>query len=62
MKKARSLLENIPLKVSDIAFHVGYNNPSHFINSFRKTYGVTPEEYRSRVRKGITSKEISANL
>ena len=62
MKKARSLLENSPLKVSDIAFHVGYNNPSHFINSFRKTYGVTPEEYRSRVRKGITSKEISADL
>ena len=51
MKKAKALLESSQLKVSDIAFHVGYNNPSHFINSFRKTFGVTPEEYRCRVRK-----------
>lgn len=40
-------MEQTILKVSDIATHVGYNDVSHYIQSFRKVYGMTPEEYRS---------------
>lgn len=46
LEKSRELLEKTILKVSDIATHVGYNDVSHYIQSFRKVYGMTPEEYR----------------
>lgn len=46
LKKAKTLLENNDMKINYIAFEVGYNDVSHFIQSFKKTYGVTPEEYR----------------
>lgn len=46
LEKSRELLEKTILKVSEIAVHVGYNDVSHFIQSFRKVYGMTPEEYR----------------
>ena len=36
------------MKISFIAFEVGYNDVSHFIQSFKKSYGLTPEEYRAR--------------
>lgn len=48
MEKARDLLENSVLKISEIAAHVGYNDTSHFIKYFRKYFQTTPEEYRSR--------------
>ena len=27
---------------------IAYNDVSHFIQSFKKSYGLTPEEYRAR--------------
>ena len=48
LKKAKTLLENKDMKISFIAFEVGYNDVSHFIQSFKKSYGLTPEEYRAR--------------
>lgn len=54
LKKAKTLLENKDMKISFIAFEVGYNDVSHFIQSFKKSYGLTPEEYRAR-------KKISKN-
>ena len=51
LEKSRELLEKTILKVSDIAAHVGYNDVSHYIQSFRKVYGVTPEQYRNSLEK-----------
>ncbi|MCI9604869.1 MAG: helix-turn-helix domain-containing protein [Ruminococcus sp.] len=48
MKKAKEPLESDLLKISDVAMLSGYNDVSRFIQYFRKTYGVTPEEYRER--------------
>ena len=48
LKKAKTLLENKDMKISFIAFEVGYNDVSHFIQSIKKSYGLTPEEYRAR--------------
>ena len=47
-KKAKELLESDLLKISDVAMLSGYNDVSRFIQYFKKTYGVTPEEYRGR--------------
>lgn len=38
LKKAKTLLENKDMKISFIAFEVGYNDVSHFIQSFKKLW------------------------
>lgn len=36
--------------VEAVAVRVGYADPTHFIRLFRRSYGVTPAAWRSRVR------------
>jgi len=31
-------------QVNEVAFKIGYNNISHFIEAFKKKYGVTPKK------------------
>ena len=47
MEKARKLLAETSMRLSDIAFEVGYNEPNYFSHVFRKTEGITPKEYRN---------------
>jgi two-component system, response regulator YesN len=46
--KAKELLVNSILKITEIAALVGYNDVSYFVQSFKRAYGLTPEEYRTR--------------
>lgn len=52
IQKAGKLLEDKSMKINSIAAQVGYNNTSHFIQSFKKICGCTPEEYRSQKEEG----------
>jgi AraC-like DNA-binding protein len=51
LKHAAYLLTTTELPVTDISFNVGYNNFSYFYKLFKKTYNVTPKEYRSSNEK-----------
>lgn len=46
MKHALSLLKSTMLTISDIAYHIGYENSENFIKTFKKRYGKTPTTYR----------------
>ena len=46
MKKAAQMLKTSELKISDVAACVGYNDVSYFIQTFKKHYHVTPEQYK----------------
>lgn len=46
MAEAVDYLTNTNLKISEIAEKVGYNSADHFSRVFRKTYHVSPQEYR----------------
>ncbi len=48
MKKARSLLRQTEQTVEAIAAEVGYENAEHFNRLFKKTYGMTPVQYRKQ--------------
>lgn len=48
VEQAAILLRQTTLSVIEVALSVGYENPSHFSNVFRKTMGVTPRHYRKR--------------
>jgi AraC family transcriptional regulator len=49
IKRARKLLADPALHVTDIALAVGYGTPSSFTASFRKQVGMTPTDFRRRL-------------
>ncbi len=46
LNHARRMLNQGVQSVNDVAFNIGYTNPSHFIAAFKKKYGTTPRKYR----------------
>ena len=50
MEQACFLLSNTNLTVEEIADNTGYENLSFFYRLFRRSYGVTPGEYRRNLR------------
>jgi two-component system response regulator YesN len=46
MEKAKEMLQDISYKVYEVGEELGYADPSTFIKVFRKTYGMSPNEYR----------------
>lgn len=45
LDRARVLLDSRKFQVAQVAYQVGYTNPSHFIAAFKKKFGVTPKKY-----------------
>ena len=43
---ATKQLKNTDTPVQEIAFKLGYNDPSHFTRAFRRSAGMSPMEYR----------------
>lgn len=58
MEKARHLLSQNDLTVSEICFAVGYSHKSHFISTFKSFYNQTPGEYKANHHK-LTSNDQS---
>jgi len=48
LKKAVELIQENKLPIADIAFNVGFNDPKYFSRIFRKFYGMSPSEFKSK--------------
>ena len=49
MNKAMSLLrEQGELTIAEIAYKLGFSNPAYFSKCFKKTGGITPQQYRAK--------------
>lgn len=46
LNQACRALKETNLSISAICEVVGYENPEHFMRTFKKEYGITPSEYR----------------
>jgi len=46
MERARSLLSDAELSITEVAFRCGFSQQSHFTSTFRRTVGVSPSAYR----------------
>jgi signal transduction histidine kinase/ligand-binding sensor domain-containing protein/DNA-binding response OmpR family regulator len=57
LKRAVQLLEKSKLSIANVAYEVGYNNPTYFSKVFKEEYGMLPSEYVSAHRK--REKELS---
>ncbi len=47
--KGMELLRTTDLDVTEIAFRVGFNDSSYFIQAFKKKVGMTPKQYRNQI-------------
>lgn len=50
IERAREMLENTDLPVTEVAAAVGYDDPSQLACAFRKALGVSPSQYRRERR------------
>jgi AraC-like DNA-binding protein len=50
IEKAKNLLLNPNLRVSEIAYEVGFQSLTHFNRVFKKIIGQSPTEYRAQVK------------
>lgn len=51
LQKARELLSDANLNVSEVAYSVGFNSVSNFTHYFKRRFKLTPSEFRRRVHK-----------
>lgn len=60
LKRAVQLLEKSQLSIANIAYEVGFNNPTYFSKVFKDEYGTVPSEYVTAFRnKEKDAAEIS---
>ncbi|HMP30818.1 MAG TPA: helix-turn-helix domain-containing protein, partial [Saprospiraceae bacterium] len=50
LKKALALLQKNDMKISQIAYAVGFSNPNYFARAFKAKYDVSPSEYLSHTK------------
>ena len=46
LKRAAQFLRESQQNVSEIAYHVGFNNPKYFTKYFKEEYGILPSVYQ----------------
>jgi DNA-binding response OmpR family regulator len=51
LKRAVQLLQKSQLSIANVAYEVGFNNPTYFSKVFKEEYGQLPSEYVSEYRK-----------
>ena len=53
MELATRLLSSSKLTIDEIMYKVGYDNRSTFYRNFKEAKGMTPKEYREKVKDNI---------
>ena len=46
IEKAKKLLKDTNQSIVEIAYHLGFNDQSHFSNTFKRYVDITPKKYR----------------
>lgn len=53
LKQAAELLVKQKISISEVAYALGFSNLSHFSNTFKEFYGMSPKEYSEKYRQNI---------
>lgn len=46
MERAKKILQDSDIAIQTLATEVGYENTSHFIKAFSKSFGISPKQYQ----------------
>jgi signal transduction histidine kinase/ligand-binding sensor domain-containing protein/DNA-binding response OmpR family regulator len=61
LKRSVQLLQKSHLNIANVAYEVGFNNPTYFAKVFKEAYGVLPSEYVNEYRKS-KKEQIDATI
>jgi AraC-like DNA-binding protein len=50
VRRAKALLADRHLRITEVAYGVGFSDLSHFDRTFRKIVGLSPSEYRASLK------------
>jgi AraC-like DNA-binding protein len=53
LNRARDMLETSDDTINEIMYSVGFSDPSYFIQSFKKRFGMTPSQWREKRGKSF---------
>ena len=56
MHKAKYLLTDKQLSISEVAYRVGFSSQAYFSTVFKSKFSMTPSEYRDKKITGTTQK------
>lgn len=59
MDRAKSILLNSDTSVKEIAYKLGFDDPSYFGKFFKKIQGISPTEYRTTLEKEYRGEKIN---
>jgi YesN/AraC family two-component response regulator len=57
MEKAKLMLNNSEIYISEICSRVGYSDPRSFSKAFKKHFGISPREYKLTITTNIIPKK-----
>lgn len=52
LSKAKKLLRDNGLTISEIAYECGFSSPAYFSTAFKARFNITPSEYKNSLRSG----------
>jgi signal transduction histidine kinase/DNA-binding response OmpR family regulator len=53
LKKAAQMILQNDMKLSHVAYEVGFNDYKHFRKSFQQQFGCLPSDYRAKILEGV---------
>ena len=56
---ATGMLLDQSIRMIDVAFSLGYDDPAHFTRFFRRIAGITPRSYRRLLREGTFDRQAA---
>lgn len=61
IETAQQLLLNSSLRISEVAYEIGFNDPKYFSKCFKNKVGIAPKEYRRLMKKVFVGDENLSN-
>ncbi|HEX7151236.1 MAG TPA: helix-turn-helix transcriptional regulator [Thermoanaerobaculia bacterium] len=57
LRHAAAMLVETDERISQICYSAGFGDPSNFNHAFKKTFGVSPKQYRDQERAAESTNE-----
>lgn len=58
LEKASRLIDDSDARLIDVAYQLGFSDPSHFTRAFKSWTGLAPRQFRQRMRRRPCNREV----